>query len=139
MNNRSHLMRRVILYGDLLVAAFLLGFVPMWLRLRECSIGFPETKRQLALARMQNSLASAVIKVRCGDYEPARQATSDFFTSLRAEVSAGADSALSQTQREGVRPLFARRDELITLLARADGDSADQLADLYVLYSDVMI
>jgi len=138
MNNRSHLMRRVILYGDLLVAAFLLGFVPMWLKLRECSIGFPEAKRQLKLARIQNSLASAVIEVRRGDYEPARQATSHFFTSLRAEVSAGADSALAQTQREGVLPLFAQRDKLITLLARADGDSADQLADLYVLYSDVM-
>ena len=102
MNNRSHLMRRAILYGDLLVAAFLLGFVPMWLKLRECSIGFPETKRQLSLARIQNSLASAVIEVRRGDYEPARQAASDFFTALRAEVSAGADSALSQAQREGV-------------------------------------
>ena len=138
MNNRFPSMRRVILHGDLLVAAFLVGFVPMWLKLRKCSIGFPEAKRQLKLARIQNILASAVIEVRRGDYEPARQATSDFFTSLRAEVSAGAGSALAQTQREGVLPLFAQRDELITLLARADGDSADQLSDLYVLYSDVM-
>jgi hypothetical protein len=138
MNNRFPSMRRAILYGDLLVAAFLLGFAPMWLKLRECSIGFPETKRQLKLARIQNSLASAVIEVRRGDYEPARQAASDFFTALRAEVSVGADSALSQIQREGVLPLFAQRDELITLLARADGASADQLSDLYVLYSGVM-
>jgi hypothetical protein len=138
MNNRSHLIRRVILYGDLLVAAFLLGFVPMWLRLRECSMGFPEAKRQLALARIQNSLASAVIEVRRGDYEPARQATSDFFTSLRAEVSTGAGSTLSQAQREGVQRLFAQRDELITLLARDDAASADRLADLYVAYSEMM-
>ena len=48
MNNRFPSMRRAILYGDLLVAAFLLGFAPMWLKLRECSIGFPETKRQLS-------------------------------------------------------------------------------------------
>ena len=138
MNSRSHLMRRVILYGDLLVAAFLLGFVPMWLKLRECSIGFPETKRQLSLARIQNSLASAVIAVRRSDYEPARQAASDFFTSLRAEISAGANSALSQAQREGVQPLFAQRDELITLLARDDAASADRLSDLYVSYSKIM-
>jgi hypothetical protein len=138
MNNRSALMRRAIIYGDLLVAAFLLGFIPMWLKLRECSIGFRETKRQLALARIQNSLASAVIAVRRGDYEPARQAASDFFTSLRAEVSAGANSAMSQAQREGVRPLFAQRDELITLLARDDAASADRLSDLYVSYSEIM-
>ena len=139
MNNRSHLIRRCVLYGDLLVAAFLLGFVPMWLKLRECSIGFPEAKRQLRLARIQNSLASAVIGVRRGAYEPARQATSDFFTSLRAEISAGADSALSQAQREGVLPLFPQRDELITLLARGEAASADRLSDLYVSYSEIMI
>ena len=139
MNNRFPSMRRAILYGDLLVAAFLLGFVPMWLKLRECSIGFPEAMHQLNLARIQNSLASAVIEVRRGDYEPARQAASDFFTSLRAEVSAGADSALSQAQREGVQPLFAQRDELITLLARDDAASADRLSDLYVSYSEIMI
>ena len=138
MNSRSHLMRRAILLGDLLVAAFLLGFVPMWLKLRECSIGFLETKRQLALARIQNSLASAVIAVRRSDYEPARQAASDLFTSLRAEISAGANSALSQAQREGVQPLFAQRDELITLLARSDDASADRLSDVYVAYSKIM-
>jgi hypothetical protein len=138
MNNRFASMRRAILYGDLLAAAFLLGFAPMWLKLRECSIGFPETKRQLALARIQNSLASAVIEVRRGEYEPARQAASDFFTALRAEVSARADSALSQAQREGVLPLFAQRDELITLLARADDAAADRLSDVYVAYSEIM-
>jgi hypothetical protein len=138
MNNRFPSMRRAILYGDLLAAAFLLGFAPMWLKLRECSIGFPETKRQLRLARIQNSLASAVIEVRRGDYEPARQAASDFFTALRAEISAGTDSALSQAQREGVLPLFPQRDELITLLARADAASADRLSDVYVAYSEIM-
>jgi hypothetical protein len=138
MNNRFPSMRRVILHGDLLVAAFLVGFVPMWLKLRECSIGFPEAKRQLNLARIQNCLASAVIEVRRGAYEPARQATSDFFTSLRAEISTGADSALSQAQREGVLPLFPQRDELITLLARGEAASADRLSDLYGSYSEIM-
>jgi len=76
--------------------------------------------------------------VRRGDYEPARQATSDFFTFLRAEVSIGAGSTLSQAQREGVQRLFAQRDELITLLARDDAASADQLTDLYVSYSKIM-
>jgi len=57
---------------------------------------------------------------------------------LRAEVSARADSALSQAQREGVLPLFAQRDELITLLARADDAAADRLSDVYVAYSEIM-
>ena len=125
--------------GNPLVAAFLLGFVPMWwLKLRDCSIGFPKTKRQLRLARIQTSLASAVIEVRRGDYESARQAASAFFTSLRGEFSARSDSTLTQASREGVLLLFPQRDELITLLARGDAASEDRLSDLYVSYSEVM-
>ena len=124
--------------GNPLVAAFLLGFVPMWLKLRDCSIGFPKTKRQLRLARIQTSLASAVIEVRRGDYESACQAASAFFTSWRGEFSARSDSTLTQASREGVLPLFPQRDELITLLARGDAASEDRLSDLYVSYSEIM-
>jgi hypothetical protein len=134
----THRIRRFILYVAQLLIAFLLGFVPMWLKFHECSVGFPEAKRQLSLARILNSLASAVIEARRGDYEPARQAASDFFTSLRAEASAGANSALSQAEKEGVQVLFTQRDELITLLARGDAASVDRLSDMYVAYSRIM-
>ena len=131
-------MRRAIMYAALLVVAFLLGFVPMWLTSRECSASLSETEHQLSLARIQNSLASAVIDARLGDYEPARQAASDFFTSLRAETDRGDASALSPSQREGVQPLYTQRDEIITLLARGDQASADRLSGLYVSYRKIM-
>ena len=132
------LMRRVIIYAALLLGVFLLGFVPMWLKSRECSRNLSEAERQLSLARIQNAFASAAIDARRGDYEPARQAASNFFTSLRTETDRGDDSALSQAQREGVQPLFTRRDEFITLLARSDPASADRLSDLYVSYRKIM-
>ena len=127
-------MQRVTIYAALLLAAFLLGFIPMWWKSRECSSGLSEVEHQLSLARLQNALASAVIDARRGDYEPARQAASNFFTSLRAETDRGDASALSPAQREGVLPLFTRRDEIITLLARSDPVSAERLSDLYELY-----
>jgi len=127
-------MQRVTIYAALLLAAFLLGFIPMWWKSRQCSSGLSEVEHQLSLARLQNALASAVIDARRGDYEPARQAASNFFTSLRAETDRGDASALSPAQREGVLPLFTRRDEIITLLARSDPVSAEQLSDLYELY-----
>jgi hypothetical protein len=132
------LMRRVISYAALLLVVFLLGFVPMWLKSRECATSLSEVERQLSLARIQNSLASAAIEARRGDYEPARQAASHFFTSLGTETDRGDDSALSKAQREGVQPLFTRRDEFITLLARGDPTSADRLSDLYVSYRKIM-
>lgn len=132
------LMRRIIIYAALLLVAFLLGFIPKWLESREYSTKLFKAEHQLSLCGMQNALASAVIDARRGEYELARQAASRFFTSLRAEVDKGADSTLTQAQREGVQPLFAGRDEIITLLARGDPAAADRLSDMYVSYRKIM-
>ena len=131
-------MRRFIIYGAVLLIVFLLGFVPMWLKARTANSSLVEAVHQLSLVRMQNQLASAVIDARRGDYEPARQAASQFFTSLREEIDKGDTSDLTQAQREGVQVLFAGRDEIITLLARSDPASADRLSDLYVAYRKIM-
>ena len=127
-------MRRLVIYAGVLLAVFLLGFVPMWLKARECGQSLAAAEQQLSLARMQNTLASAVIDARRGDYEPARQAASQFFTSLREEADKGDASTLTRAQREGAGPLFTLRDEIITLLARSDPASADKLSELYVAY-----
>lgn len=130
--------QRFIIYAGVLLVVFLLGFVPMWLRARAATSSLVETERQLTLVRMQSSLASASIDARRGDYEPARQAVSQFFTSLRAEIDKGDSSSYTEAQRAGMQPLFAGRDELITLLARSDPASADRLTDLFVAYRKTM-
>ena len=134
----THVMRRFVTWGGLLLAVFLLGFVPMWLKARASAGSLAGAERQLSLVRMESNLAAAVIDARRGDYEPARQAASQLFTSLRAEVDEGDASDLTQTQKEGMRPLFAGRDEIITLLARSDPAAADRLSDLYVAYRKAM-
>ena len=130
--------RHFIIYGAGLLVVFLLGFVPMWLKARNCASSLVVAERQLILAGMQNNLASAVIDARRGDYEPARQAASQFFTSLRTEIDKGEASNFTQSQRQRLHPLFAGRDEIITLLARSDPASAERLSDLYVAYRQVM-
>lgn len=99
-------MRRVVIYAALLLAVFLFGFVPVWLKSRECSSRLSQAEYHLSIARIENTLSSAVIDARRGDYEPARQTASNFFTSLRAETDRGNDSALSQTKKEGLRPML---------------------------------
>lgn len=128
------LLRRLVIYGAVLLVAFLLGFVPMWLKARQYAGSLAEAERQLTLVRRQHGLASAAIDARRGEYEPARLAASQFFTSVRAEIDKGDASDLTQAQRQGVTPLLAGRDELITLLARSDPASADRLSELYVKY-----
>lgn len=127
-------MRRFFIYGGVLLAAFLLGLVPMWLQARASAGRLADAERRLTLAGMQGNLASAAIDARRGDYEPARQAASQFFTALRAEIDKGDTSGLTQAQKAGVQPLFDGRDEIVTLLARGDPAAADRLSDLYVAY-----
>lgn len=127
-------IRRAGIYAAVAIFVFLLGFVPMWLKARACNSNLEIAEHQLNLVRIQNALASAVIDARRGDYEPARQAASQFFISLGAEADKGDASNLTRAQRDGIPPLFARRDEIITLLARSDPAAADQLSDLYVAY-----
>ena len=130
--------RRFGVYAGVLLLVFLLGLVPMWLKARTSANSLIEAEHQLTLVRMQNDLSSAAIDARRGDYEPARQAASQFFTSLSAEVDKGDASTLTRAQREGAGPLFTLRDEIITLLARSDPASADRLSDLYVAYRKVI-
>ena len=139
-----------------LIAGLLIGFVPMWVRSRRSSRSLSEAtgqsvlartqnahalalaEQQLTLARMQNTLASAAIDARRGDYESARQAASSFFTSLRAEANKADDSTFSPAQRAGVEPVFTRRDEIISLLARNDPAATERLSDLYVSFRETL-
>ena len=134
----THRIRRLVIYVALLLLAFLLGFVPMWIKTRECASRLAEAERQSSLARMENSLVSAAMDARRGDFETARVAASDFFTVLRAATSTDVDSALSQAQKDRAQPLLAQRDQIITLLSRGDVASADLLSDLYVSYRELV-
>ena len=60
----THWMRRAIIYVTLPLVAFLLGFVPMWLKSRESASRLSEAERHLNLARVQNALASAAVDTR---------------------------------------------------------------------------
>ncbi len=126
--------KRVGVYVAVALAVFLLGLVPMWLKAREAASQRDAARRELRLSQMHGTLAPAVIDARRGEYEPARQTVSDFFTALRTQIDAGEVSTLTAPQREAAAPLLARRDGVITLLARGDPASAEQLSDVYVSY-----
>ena len=126
-------MRRFGIDAALIFAAFLLGFVPMWLTARTRTIERDAVEQALRLSQLESTLAAAALQARRGDYEPAREAASTFYRNLQAELDRS-PSIVSASQREMMQPLLAQRDQLITLLARADPAGADRLADSYVSY-----
>ena len=67
----NRLMRRLIKATALILVGFVFGFVPVWVKCRECSSALFDATHQLNLARIQNTLASACIDARRADYEPA--------------------------------------------------------------------
>jgi hypothetical protein len=132
---RNERVRRLILYAALLLVAFLAGLVPMWLKSRTYARERDAAQASLRISNLQNSLANAAIDARRGEYEPARQAASEFFTNLGAEVVApGRDSVFTEGQRTALRSMFDTRDDTITLLARSDPASVDRLISLYTNY-----
>src|SRR4051812_10759181 len=98
----SSWMQRYLIYAAVLLVVFLLGLVPMWLKARTAASSLAEAQHELVLAKMQNDLSSAVIDARRGEYEPARQALSRFFTSLRAESDKGNNSNFTEAQRNSI-------------------------------------
>lgn len=132
-------VRRIAVYAGILLAAFLLGLIPMWLTAREQAKELSQAQATLRASRLQNNLANAVLEARRGDYEPARQTTSDFFSALREEIERSNDSAFTAAQQESLRrELLANRDDTITMLARSDPASVERLAELHANYRRIV-
>jgi hypothetical protein len=127
-------LKRIAIYAGIVLAAFLIGLAPMWLKARSAANERDTARRELRLCKLQSMLASATLTARRGEYETARQAASDFFTALHGQVHATGESDLTSQQRESLKPLLNERYNLITLLARGDPASADRLSDLYASY-----
>lgn len=138
-DSSSRPWQRALIYVFALALAFLLGLVPMWWKSRSCANELNSVQGALLISSLQNMVASAAMDARRGDYEPARQATSEFFTKLSTELDRGRDSVFSETQRTNLPPIFATRDDTITLLARSDPASVDRLMDLYHQYRQVAV
>jgi hypothetical protein len=129
--------RKIGIYVAVALGFLMLGAVPMWLRASNFAIQRDVAQRELGISQMENQLSESAIRARRGDYEPARQSASDFFTNVRHQVDLGAASAFSQSQREKLSALLTQRDDIITLLARSDPAAADRLSDFYVKYVDI--
>jgi hypothetical protein len=136
--SQNERVRRLIPYAAVLLFVFLIGLVPMWMTARGRARERDTALATLRISMLQNTLGNAAIDARRGEYEVARQAASDFFSNLQAEIDRGRDSVFTETQRSNLRALFDSRDDAITLLARSDPASADRLLVLYVKYRQAL-
>jgi ribosomal protein L19E len=130
---KEKLVRWAIFAAALLIA-FLVGFVPMWMKASDQAAEHEVTKKALTRSDIGNLIARSVVEARRGEYESARQSTSDFFTRLNAEIEKGEGGAYPAEQNDKLRAVFTDRDAVITLLARRDPASVERLNDIYLIY-----
>jgi hypothetical protein len=128
---------RVGLYVVLCLSSFLLGMVPMWLKANRAIEQRDAAQREVRVRQLQNTLGNAIVDVQQGDYEPARQTMSDFYTNLRRLLDTRNENMFTAAQREQLRLLLQDRDAVITLLARSDETAGDRLSTLYTTYLDL--
>ena len=124
------------LYTAILLLVFLLGFIPTCLVARRRGLERDTAQTALRISNLQNSLGNAIVDARAGNYELARQGTSDFFSNLATEVER--DSIFNAAQETQLRSLLQERDDTITSLARSDPYSADRLMKLYNQYREAI-
>ena len=131
----SPAVKRLGVYAAAALVIFLAGLVPMWLKASDAASQRDAARRELQLSRMQNMLASAAVDAERGEYEPARQEASDFFTALRERLDKNSNGeTLSTAQRESLKPLLNERDDLITLLARNDPAAGPRLLEMHAVF-----
>jgi hypothetical protein len=126
--------KRWLIWPALVVAAFLAGLLPMWYSRYNLSQEFDKTKVDLVRQQNLNSLSAAAVYARRGEYETARQNASKFFTDMQAEMDNAESKVLTPQDRMQLPQLLASRDDIITLLSRADPAAAERLSNLYVDY-----
>lgn len=127
---------RLPVYAGILLVVFLLGFIPTCLVARRRGLERDTAQAALRISNLQNSLGNAIVDARAGNYELARQGTSDFFSNLATEVERG--SIFNDAQKTPLRSLLQERDATITSLARSDPYSPDRLMKLYNQYREAL-
>ena len=127
---------RLPLYAAILILVFLLGFIPTCVVAWRRGVQRDSAQAALRVSNLQITLGNAIVDARGGNYELARQGTSDFFSNLATEVERG--SIFNAAQEKQLRSLLQERDAAITSLARSDSYSADRLMKLYNQYREAL-
>jgi hypothetical protein len=130
---KSARVQRFAVFATVVFAAFLVGFVPMWLAARTRANERKAAQQALRLTQIENALAAATIQAGRGDYEPAHAAARTFYTSLQAEIERS-DSGFAMPVRDAMQAVLADGDQMIALLARRDPAVSEHLASTYVSY-----
>jgi hypothetical protein len=130
-------VKRISTTACLMLLACLAGYVPGWLAARGYEFEINDLRRQTRLNSLRTSLAEAALNTNRGEFEEARRNSSDFFTSLQAELDRE-EPWVDPKNRSKLNHILSKRDEVITHLARGDKNMATLLSAWYLATDDLL-
>lgn len=107
-----------------LVAAFLLGLIPMWILAYNRGSEKDRALQELKAVTLRDTVAAAALYGKRGEYERSRQLASQFFGDLRSKLESTQQSA---PEHAVLSKIMLERDDVITLLARNDPAGVERL------------
>lgn len=125
---------RIIVELVLVLGAFLVGFVPEFLKLSTAKSEIAELKQQLdqekearTVADFRNSAALLYVQASKSNFSTAGDQATKFFTDLRRFTDQAPDPL-----RQRLNSVLANRDAIIAAIAKADPASATLIQSMFL-------
>jgi hypothetical protein len=119
---------KVLIWAAVLVAVFLVGFLPSYLRSRGMEAELRQTSQRLEQSRLLNLIGLAYFQAAQKNYGMASETSTAFFNRLR-EV---ADQLGSEPERQkALQEILASRDKIISGLAQGDPAVLNEIQSVF--------
>lgn len=121
-------MNKYLLWASVVIAVFLIGFAPLYIRTSRCEAELRDSAQKLRGADVRDLIGLAYIQAEQKNYGLAAQTTTQYFDRLREAAAATPD-----TQRKNMlQQALAARDAVTAALAKGDPGVVGQLQDLFL-------
>jgi hypothetical protein len=132
-NGESRRTRWILIAAILLVAAFLLGFVPQYLKnsrtsedLNALDHQIIQLQQQATLSRLRDLASLLSLEASRKNYGIASQRASELFDLIRTTINTSPDGAL----KDGLVSALAQRDSIVSRLSKPDPGVEKDAQDL---------
>jgi hypothetical protein len=120
-------MQKVLVIAGAVIAVFLIGFVPQYVRANRLDADLRQLRQDSAGAELRDLIALTYLQANQKNYGLAAETSSRFFTRIH-EVSQQTQDA---TRRKALQDLLAKRDEVTAQLAKGDAAVIGALQELF--------
>jgi hypothetical protein len=119
--------KKIGLWIIVLVAVFLLGYLPATLNSQRAQVQRSDLQYKLRLAELCSQLGMSSYEANRNNFANAAQFSSEFFNGLRTAVDATKDETLKQK----LQAVLSRRDEITANLGEPNPVVKEKLAQMY--------